>query len=208
MDIRFEVLQIDVGDGVEIDLNKILPITGDLSREFTNQASLYAWVAVIAARAEAIWLEAKREMDRIYAELDPDVRRDFLLNGVKVTETSVKSEILCRKGYIDAQLDELDCREQYLIMQALVAAFDMRAHMLTSLGAQVREEQRQTGMQISEFKDTLRDTKRQANQEREKNEAARAQAVLREKGKRGPASTKLQDNTDELDTLNEDVVPF
>lgn len=143
--------EVDLGDGeakVALDVDAMLYIGQDLSAEFTNQASTYAYVATLGAMAEAMWLESKKELERTYAEMDKDVRRDLITSGEKITEGKVKEEIKTRRGYHEALLEELDFREQHLIMQALVRAFDMRAQMLISLGAHLRAEAQQTGMTI------------------------------------------------------------
>lgn len=172
MDTKIGKLVIDFTDGaVNIDVDDVLPIGQDLSSEFTKQPSLYAYIAVLAARAEAMWLESKRELDRIHAVIDKEVRKDLAFTDVKVTEAMVKAEIELRRGYHDALMDELDFREQHLIMQALTKAFEMRANMLISLGAHLRAEAQQTGMLISDFKDTLRQQKNKVIGERKRKKA-------------------------------------
>lgn len=146
---------------IELDLDAIVPITDDLTTEFKEQPSLYAYVAVLAARAEALWLDSKRYSEQIYAETDKEVRTDLAMSGEKTTEGRVAQEIQLRRGYRDALDNELDCHEQHLIMRALTRAMDMRAQMLISLGAHLRTEAEQTGLLINQTKAAI-DKVRQA----------------------------------------------
>ena len=184
--MKLETCSIDVGDGdVKLDLHAIVPITDDLTLEFQRQPSLYAYISVLAARAEACWLDSKRELDRTYASMDKDVRRDLALAPGKVTEAMVEAEIKLRKGYNQAQIYELDCREQHLVMQAITRAMEMRAQMLMSLGAHLREEARQTGMYIKDVKETLSEIRSKTGSDRRKIEDAVSDNDAVEKVRKG-----------------------
>lgn len=151
-------LTVELGEDEEIELNadELLVIGADLSMEFTRQASSYAYVAMLAARADGIWQETKRDLDEVYAKTDREVRRDFLTSGDKITEDKVKQGVRLRRGYIEAAMEELFYREQHLVMKALERSMDMRSSMLISLGAHLRAEAQATGMVIKDFKETLR----------------------------------------------------
>lgn len=153
-------------DQYELPLEQIIPISGDLSEEFTRQPSLYAYVATLAARVEAEWLDSKTSRERVYASTDKEVRKDLRLSEIKATEPLVKAEVLLRRGYVEAQDYEIECREQFLIMQAIVRTLDMRAQMLISLGAHLRAEAEQTGMLIKDTKKKLRDISEKVKKER------------------------------------------
>lgn len=157
---------IELEEDVELDLDNLLPIGQDLSHEFSHQPSLYAYVAMVAARAEACWLEAKRELARTYAATDQEVRRDLTASDERITEGKVEAEVKLRKGYYEALIFELDCREQYLVAKVVAEAMDMRANMLISLGAHLRAEAQQTGMRINDVKETLRAAQASVNRER------------------------------------------
>jgi len=142
---------------IELDLGAMVPIADDLSAEFSQQPSLYAYIAVLAARCEAAWYDAKRNTEEVRAETDKIVRDEFDSIGAKTTEAKINAEILTRKGYKEALDLEAECYQDYLIMRALTRTFDMRAQMLISLGAQLRAEAGQTGMLIRDTKQRLRE---------------------------------------------------
>ena len=156
MKIELGTIDIDVGDGeVELDLDVIIPIQDNLSAEFSEQPSMYAYIAMLAARAEACWLTGKRELENAKAQTDQEVRRDLASGGEKFTEAKVAAEIEMRRGYRDAVQYELVVHEQHLIMRALEQTMAQRAQMLISLGAHLRAEAEQTGMLIKDAKAKL-----------------------------------------------------
>jgi hypothetical protein len=168
MSIKIGTIELNLEGVGSIKPDDLLPIDdSDLNGEFTRQASLYAYVATLAARAEAYWLESKRDIERTHAETDKEVRRDLMMCDEKVTEGKVKAEIEVRRGYRDAQMQELDDREQYLILKALTNAMQMRGDMLVSLGAHLRHEANMTGMQINQFKKDLRNVTDGVEKERQ-----------------------------------------
>lgn len=137
-------------EAVELDLDNIVPIGMDLFKEFAEQPSMYAYIATLAAQAEAAWLDARAAKKEMYAITDKEVRGDLEMSDVRVTEKLVETEVELRSGYREAIRYELDCREMYLIFSALSDAMKMRADMLISLGAHIRSELRQTDMTIKD----------------------------------------------------------
>ena len=157
MEVKLGQLQVQLGDEqVDLDLDALVPVSDDLTREFTEQASSYAYTAMLSARCEALWLSSKREMDETEAGLDRDVRKDLATFG-KVTEAMVEAETKLRRAYREAWEYELACREQHLILQAVTRAMEMRGQLLMSLGAHLRAEAQQTGMYVKDAKSTLDD---------------------------------------------------
>ena len=139
---------------VTVNLDEYVPIDeNNLVHEFANQASAYAYLAVLGAQAEANWLDAKRLVERVRAETDKEVRRD--LANEKVTEGKIAAEIELRKGYQDAVENELSCRAQHLVLRAVVSSMEQRAQMLISLGAHLRQESNMTGMLVNDAKAKL-----------------------------------------------------
>jgi len=150
------IVELELGEeDIILDLDSIVPLSDDLTTEFSEQPALYAYVAMLAARAESTWLASKRLLDEEHARTDKEVRRDLMMDGDKVTEGRVNAEIKMRKGYLEAVDDELWFRQQYLIMRAIERSLDMRAQMLISLGAHLRAEAQQTGMLIRDTKKEL-----------------------------------------------------
>lgn len=144
---------------INVNLDDLLPIGDDVSTEFREQPSLYAYIAMLAADAESLWRESKRLMDEVYAETDKAVRDELQVYDKRITENKVAAEVEIRRGYLDAKQYEHDCRQQYLIMRVLQDAMEMRADMLISLGAHERAEAKQTGMLIKKTKEQLDEIK-------------------------------------------------
>lgn len=158
MDYTIGTIELYLGstqaDVVKIDVDAMLAINDtNLSKEFSEQAARYAYIAVMSAESEARWLTAKRQLEEVRASTDKEVRRD--LANEKVTEGKVTAEMEMRRGVRDAAEYELSCREQFAVVKALTAAMDMRAQMLISMGAHARMEADQSGMHINDVKATL-----------------------------------------------------
>lgn len=162
MKVELGVVEIDLGnDKIELELDTIIPIGEDVSTEFRDQASLFAYIAMLAADAESLWRESKRLVEEVYAETDAIVREEYDNRGERTTEKRVEAEVQMRKGYREAIRFELNCHQQYLTMRVLQQALEMRANMLISLGAHLREEAKQTGMLIKDTKDRLDELRRE-----------------------------------------------
>lgn len=201
MNIKLGKITLDLGGDapdVQLDLDDLMPIGPDLSDEFTRQPSIYAYVATLAARAEALWIEVKRDLEQLYAETDKEVRLDLIQSNEKVTEDKVKAEVKLRRGYHEALMEELEYREQHLIMQALVRAFEMRAQMLQSLGAHLRAEAQQTGMTISDFKASVRAVTAETAEERKAKKRERKALADAAAGKEEEAIKEAQDAIDRV----------
>lgn len=140
----------------DIDVKALLTVSTDLSKEFAEQASRYAWIAMIAAKTDAIYTDARRELAVAEAHANIEVRRSLTRDEEKITEKRVDAEVLMTKMYIEASEYELACREQFLIMKALCTALEQRAQMLSQLGAHMRAESDMTGMLIRDTKYKLR----------------------------------------------------
>lgn len=147
---------IELGeDGVqELELDNLVPIEeDDLSEEFRTQPARYAYVAMLAAQAESLWMSAKHSTERIRAKADDEERADA--RGEKVTETMIANRVLLREDVEEAWDVEAAYRYQYLVLKAVVMSMDQRAQMLISLGAHLRAEADQTGMLIRDTKARL-----------------------------------------------------
>lgn len=157
-----DVIPVWVGEEeYELDLGELL-VSDDISKEFKEQASRYAWVAMLAARSEAVWLDTKDAVSQVYAEVDKDVRYNMEMTNTKMTEARVSQAVELDQAYRDAKLAQIDAREQFLILQAIEKAMSMRADMLISLGAQLRAEAQQIDMNIKEVKDEIDKVKKES----------------------------------------------
>jgi hypothetical protein len=139
------------GGHKEVDLNEIFNVNeDDLTREFAQQASTYAYFASLCALAEhsAAVAEAKKEQE--YSLADLAIRKKFEHNGQKSTEAQIRSSVLADVKYSKAAGTAMDAEGDYKMLKAVVRALEQRAEMLISLGAHLRAEMSQTGMNIRE----------------------------------------------------------
>lgn len=147
-------------DEIVLDLDNLIPVGEDLGTEFSNQASKYAYVAMLAAQTESLYNGAKRGLERTKARIDKEVREKARLHDEKVTETVVFNRVLMSDEVEEAEDVESSYRYQYLMLRAVTSAMEMRAQMLISLGAHLRAESEQTGMLIKDTKAKLEEIKR------------------------------------------------
>lgn len=178
-DIKLGKYEVEVGQGpVELDLDDLFIISDDTTEEFKKQPSIYAYVAMLAARAEAVWLDAKRQLEDADAVASKKVRKMLSHSDEKVTEPLVRAEIILQEEYSKAVEYELAVHEQYLILKVLSNSLEQRAQMLISLGAQLRAEANQTGMLIKNTKDKLDEIRQHYGKEDTKKIAGTARSLL------------------------------
>jgi hypothetical protein len=153
-------IEIMIGDSdsvVTIDVDAMMRIDDqNLSKEFTQQASLLAYAATLAARAEAEWGYAKLDLEETTASIYKDVRQDAEADGRRTTEAQVDAAVKTSRGYLEASENEIQHKEQYRILRGLVDALIQRGSMLQSLGAHLRSEMDQTDMIIRDAKSKLK----------------------------------------------------
>lgn len=153
-----ETVRVNVDDLFYID-------NTDLTTEYSKQAAYYARYTTLAARAN---LDAKKSTvhrEREYAELDEHYREELRENGIKVTEPMIKEAIRNDEDYAEAVDAEVDAKHKHAILKSICEALKMRADMLISMGAHMRQEMSMTGMSIKDkrfqdgmigLKDTMR----------------------------------------------------
>lgn len=145
---RTAVNQLNLGEDLRID-----PM--NLSTDFCEQPAKFAYWATVAAQARALVDRARLKVDQmeenikksLMGELDAEVRQTMELDGVKITEAKVQSNIYTHPKYI-AAMEELqvaraelvELQEQSTMMDVAKDAMNQRKDMLISLGAQIRAE--------------------------------------------------------------------
>lgn len=141
------------GKMVTINLMDLFSIDeNNLTQEYTRQATLYAWLGVIAAKADHKASMADLRKDQEYAATDEAFRDQSETLGKKLTETQIKSLITIDGDYKKACEVELAMKYDAKLIQALLRALDQRANMLISLGSHLRHELDMTGMNIQQKK--------------------------------------------------------
>lgn len=137
--------------GKEIDLESVFRISeDDLSREFMQQASMYAYFAVAQAEAEHQANMAELSSDQEQAAADSEFRSQLETQGRKFTEAVIKGLVI-QDDIVAGRIKILnDKKYQQKLLKAVCSALEMRAQMLQSLGSHLRHEYEQTGLTTKE----------------------------------------------------------
>lgn len=151
-------------DGKEkkFDINKIFDIDEeDLTREFTSQATIYAYFATALAKADYDASIATMEEEQTAADADQVYREQLTSKGEKYTEGVIKSMVQQDEEHQEAVKNELAAKYDARLLKAITTALEMRAQMLISVGSHIRHELDMTGMNIRErqFTKTVDDAK-------------------------------------------------
>lgn len=119
-----------------------LEISSDLPEEFTKQASYYAYWAFEYARANDAFRKSEENVDAVFSDLYAEFREE----NPDSKENDCKSYIRSHPDHKAALTRRRKSEYNLLIMKAALRAFEMRASMLSQLGAQFRAEKDQVGM--------------------------------------------------------------
>lgn len=137
---------------VTIDLEIVLRIDeNNITGAFLNQASIYGYFAILQAEAERRVSITDMEKDQYYADTDLYMRKKSELAEKKPTEPQIKSMVLMDQDYQDALDRHAQAQEDLSTIKAIVNALKMRADMLISLGAHLRQEYSMTGMTVNQL---------------------------------------------------------
>lgn len=167
--------KVTIKDGDEervLDLTDLFRIDEtNLTKEFTEQASLYGYFGVLMAKAEHEAAVRDLGKDQEYAVADLDWRAEMEEAGKKYTEALIRNTVLSDEEYQRISIQAAEAEFDYKLLKAIVSALQQRAEMLISLGAHIRHELDQTGMSIREreFKDAeekMREVLRNSRKER------------------------------------------
>lgn len=131
----------------------------NLNHEFTVQASRYAYIAALTAKAEAAYNATKTARETAYAEIELAYREELAKSEVKVTEGIVKSYVTIDEVYNAALRKENDALRNWKTLKALEAGVRERGSMLISIGAQFRFEAEMTNLHINEARQRVRDSR-------------------------------------------------
>lgn len=146
------------------NLSDLLNIdSSNLSQEYATQAARYGFFATELAKLDRRVKQLELERDAEYANADLEYRKQLTIQGTKYTETTIRSMVLTDDGYCKAEESLRDSIQERDSIKALVKALEMRAEMLISLGAMMRQEYQMTGMTIKdEVQDNISKLKEQA----------------------------------------------
>ena len=133
-----------------IDIGNLFDINEDnLTKEFATQASLYAYFATLQAEAERLQAKAEMKKDQEYAKSDEYWRAYLDKREKKYTEAVIKSNVIRDEDYDKANNALINITYDLNVIKAIVRALQMRAEMLISLGAHLRQEYSMTGMSVN-----------------------------------------------------------
>lgn len=153
-------------DGKEYRVyNSDIPIDGDdLSEEFIKQPSLYAYIALLEAKADNEVRHKKLELDEIESRVYDRFRSEAEINGSKLTEATINSRIKIHADVMKANRDLLNAQNDLSVLKALETSLRIRSDMLIRAGAYMIAEMNQTGMNLREKpSDKMKKVLEQAN---------------------------------------------
>lgn len=137
--------------GKEIDLEDVFHVEeANLSTEFMQQASMYAYFAVAQVDAEYNANMVELDKDQEEAQADSEFRTQLEITGKKYTEAVIKG-LIVQDEAVSKKIRNLNgVRYQQKLLKAVCSALEMRAQMLQSLGSHLRHEYEQTGLTTKE----------------------------------------------------------
>jgi len=123
------------------DLEEELKATQDsLDQELINQPSKFAWVATLHAVALSYRDEIKQGLEMLSAELDREYRSKAATTQDKMTETSLRSQILVDSRYKQRYDDFLKACTDERVLKVAREAFEQRSQLLIAYAANKRAE--------------------------------------------------------------------
>lgn len=160
-----KVLVFQVGKKeVKYELDDVFEINENaVTEEMMRQASLYAFFSQQYAEVSLAVDRAEFQKDKEYAMADLAVRKDYEEEGKRTTEGLVEAEALTDNYYQDAVEEHSVMQYKLNVMRNIVKALEMKAEMLISIGAQLRQERSMTGMRIKEYEKNIEDMKEQVS---------------------------------------------
>ena len=151
-EISGSTIKVETMKGVRtFDIGKLFAINqDDLDNEFASQASYYGFFAIMAAEADRHLAMTSLLYDQECAQSDEENRAQLDLDGKKYTEAVIKSLVVRDEEVIKLQEKKEQAEYDLNVLKAIVRAFEQRALMLQSLGANLRHEYEMQGMTVRE----------------------------------------------------------
>ena len=132
-------------DSKSIDLKKKYQKEIRFSKEtihddLMQQASKYAFYAIMAELAEEAYDDAKLELELLEATLDEHYRNEFLKSGDKITEKKLEKVVALNKSRIESAKNKIQARKNRNILKALTEAMRHRKEAVIALASNYRAE--------------------------------------------------------------------
>lgn len=133
------------------DIGKLFKIEQEsLSEEFSSQATMYGFFAILAAEADRKVAMQTVLYEQECAGADESYRSQLEADGKKYTEAVIRSMVIRDEDVVKRQEDKENAEYDLNILKAIVRAFEQRSLMLQSLGATLRHEYEMQGMNVRE----------------------------------------------------------
>jgi len=130
-----------------------------IDENMIEQASLYAYYAVLESMLKEVVGDKKLELEIMVARLFAEYKGKDLKAGGKGTDRSADSQVRQDEKYIAAVLAFNEAEKNHGIFKAIAKAFEHRREMLINLGAKFRKEMEgdvSTRLRKREFEDEIR----------------------------------------------------
>ena len=149
---NIEVKYKGVGKKIHtINLADILEIYEiELTTHFAEQASIFGHFSIQLAEADRLLGIAKMITEQVYAKADAGYRKAYNEAEIKYTEAVIRGEVLLDEDYQNVVKSQHNAKHNVDVLKAIVNALKMKADMLISMGAHLRQEYDMTGMTIRE----------------------------------------------------------
>ena len=148
-----EVAYKGMGKTKSIHLDDVLEIHEDrLTEHFAQQASIFGYFSIQLAEAERILSKVKTEAEQEYSAADEHYRKMYNELEQKYTEAVIKSDVVRDLDYNKVLDRQRNLERNVSILKSIVNALKMKADMLISMGAHLRQEYDMTGMSIRQQK--------------------------------------------------------
>ena len=141
---------------VDMDLSRDLKFSAEeLNTAYIEQPAKFAYWAMLATQSKTLSDRKKLEVERyesylkttLEGELDTEVRNNLSMDGEKITESKVSSNIHTHPRYLDAvnkltalKVELIELQNQTNLLNIAKDAFIQRKDMIISLGANIRQE--------------------------------------------------------------------
>jgi hypothetical protein len=134
-----------------IQLSDILDIQEErLTEHFAEQASIFGYFAIQLAEADRLLGKIKTEAEQEYAKADAHYRKTYNELEEKFTEAVIRGDVMLDEDYNKVLDRQRLLQRNVSTLKAIVNALKMKADMLISMGAHLRQEYGMTGMTIRE----------------------------------------------------------
>jgi len=134
-----------------MDISNLNINQSDLTNELATNASNFAYVSERYVQAMGEHDKAQLELERLYAQLDADIRERAVADGKKLTEKLIESEISLNDSYYHCQQKLLQTKTKRELLKSLREAWGIRSDSLMKLVSVYKDEQVKT-FNLSDYK--------------------------------------------------------